>query len=312
MAERAGASASRSKRKPLPLLARLRAWLSEAPAKPMPAPSVPRQARIRKEAAQEPASIPLSRMTVAQWLWGDGFIMPGDADFVLELVKPFGLTPAMSMLDLSAGLGGPARAIAQAFGTYVTGLERSEERAKRGMEMSVAADLAKRAAIAHYDPETVELRKNGFDCILGRGALHTVVDKERLLRVLHVGLKQKGQLLLNEFTSDPSAGERPEMAAWVARESYPPRLWTVSQYTDCLSGLGFDIRVIEDVSNLYRSMIVAGWARMLQEVDLRAMSRKHRITVLDEAELWMHRIAALESGALRVFKIYALLNKPAR
>ena len=148
-------------------------------------------------------------MKVAQWLWGDGFIMPGGSDFVLELVKPFGLTPAMSMLDLSAGLGGPARAIAQASGTYVTGLERSAERAKLGMAMSTKVNLQKRAAIGQYNPETVELRPNGFDCILGRGATYNVAEKERLLRVLYQGMKQRGQLLLNEFTLDPAVGAKP-------------------------------------------------------------------------------------------------------
>ncbi len=238
--------------------------------------------------------------------------MPGDAEFILELVKPFGLTPAMSMLDLSAGLGGPARAIAQAFGTYVTGLERSAERAALGMKLSTAANLAKRAAISHYNPESVELRANGFDCILGRGSTYNVVEKERLLRVLYSGLKQRGQLLLNEFVIDPAAGQRPELSAWASRESFPPQLWTLEQYTDCLSSLGFDIRIVEDFSQIYRNMIVAGWSRMLKEVDLRSMSRRNLLTIVDEAELWMRRIAALESGALRVYKIYMLLNKPAR
>src|SRR5579863_5259195 len=67
---------------------------------------------------------PPDRLTVLQWLHGPGFLIPGDATYVLEIVKPFHLSPAMTMLDLAAGLGGPARAIAEAFNTYVTGYER--------------------------------------------------------------------------------------------------------------------------------------------------------------------------------------------
>jgi cyclopropane fatty-acyl-phospholipid synthase-like methyltransferase len=249
---------------------------------------------------------------VTQWLWGDGYVSPGGPEFVLDLVKPFGLTPAMSTLDLSAGLGGPARTIAQAFGTYVTGLERSPERAKRAMELSVAANLAKRASIVHYNPETLELRANSFDCVMGRGATYAVLEKERLLRVVHQGMKQRSQIVFTEFTVDPSVGEKPQLAAWMARESSPPSLWTIGQYTDCLASLGFDIRVCEEITQTYRSAIVAAWARMLNEVDLKAMAKQHRLTIIDEAELWMRRIAALESGALKVFRIYALLNKPAR
>ncbi|MBV8654080.1 MAG: hypothetical protein JO255_21655, partial [Alphaproteobacteria bacterium] len=159
---------------------------------------------------------------------------------------------------------------------------------------------------------TVELRPNGFDCILGRGATYAVAEKERLLRVLYQGMKQRGQLLLNEFTIDHTPGTKPELAAWMAKESYPPVLWTVEQYNDCLTSLGFDIRVVEDITSIYRSMIIAGWARLLKEVDLRGMSREHLLVVVGEAELWMKRVAALESGALRVYRIYALVNKPAR
>ncbi len=276
-----------------PLFARVRGWFG----KPASTAAVPAPPIERRRADLEVVVAPLDRTTVAQWLWGAGFVMPGDEHYVIELVKPFGLTPAMSMLDLSAGLGGPARAIAKAYGTYVTGLERSPERARRGMEMSTAANLAKRATIAQYNPENVELRAGGFDCILGRGATYSVVEKQRLLRVVFQGLKQRGQFLLNEFTVDPA---------------FPPALWTIDQYNDCLTSLGFDIRVVEDVTLGYRAMIVAGWVRLLAEFDLRAMARSHLRTVLDEAELWTLRGAALRSGALHVYRLHALANKPTR
>jgi cyclopropane fatty-acyl-phospholipid synthase-like methyltransferase len=292
--------------KPPPFLGRVRTWLRREPV------PVPVSSAGKPRADLEVVVAPLDRATVAQWLWGIGYIMPGDEQYVLELVKPFGLTPAMSMLDLSAGLGGPARAIAQAFGTYVTGLERSPERAKRGMDMSVTANLAKRATIAQYNPETIELRPHGFDCILGRGATYSVVEKERLLRVIFQGLKQRGQLLLNEFTVDTTASDRPELAAWMARESYPPALWTIEQYCDCLTSLGFDIRVVEDVTAHYRTMIIAGWARLLKAVDLKRMPRSHLRTVVNEAELWALRYAALQSGALHVYRLHALATSPAR
>jgi len=294
---------------PPSVLSRLWAWVggrarSSVPSAPPPA------ATSRPD--REAVVAPLDRATIGQWLWGEGFVSPGDEQYILEMVKPFGLTPAMSMLDLSAGLGGPARIIAKAFGTYVTGLERSPERATRGMAMSVEANLAKRATISQYNPETLELRPNSFDCILGRGTTYSVIEKERLFRVVYQGLKQRGQLLFNEFTVDPAIADRPELAAWMARETFPPALWSIEQYQDCLTSLGFDIRVVVDVTALYRSMIIAGWARMLKEVDLKAMARNHLITVINEAELWMLRIAALQSGALHVYRVHAILNKPAR
>ena len=48
---------------------------------------------------------------------------------------------------------------------------------------------------------------------------------------------------------------------------------------------------------------------LLHTVDLRGMPRKHLLSILDEAEAWVHTIAALESGALRVYRFYALASK---
>ena len=292
---------------PPSVLSRLWAWVGGRARSSVPAPLA-----TTSRPAREAVVAPLDRATIGQWLWGKGFVSPGDEQYILDMVKPFGLTPAMSMLDLSAGLGGPARVIAKAFGTYVTGLERSPERATRGMAMSVEENLAKRATISQYNPESLELRPNSFDCILGRGATYSIVEKERLFRVVYQGLKQRGQLLFNEFTVDPVFADRPELAAWMARESFPPALWSIEQYQDCLTSLGFDIRVVVDVTGLYRSMILAGWASMLKEVNLKAMARNHLITVINEAELWMLRIAALQSGALHVYRVHAILNKPSR
>src|SRR5476651_2050232 len=94
-------------------LARVQAWLARLRLRIVKdaAPSVAAPAAATRAIpnAAQPAIAPLDRMTVAQWLWGDGFVMPGNAEFILDTVKPVGLNPAMSMLDISAGLGGAAR-----------------------------------------------------------------------------------------------------------------------------------------------------------------------------------------------------------
>ena len=249
---------------------------------------------------------PLDPLTVRQWLWGSGFIVPGTAEYVLGLVKPFAANPAMSILDIAAGLGGPARTIADAFDTYITGLERDPETAVRGMAMSVTAGKQKHAPISVMNPETLELKAGAYDCIFGRGATYAVQDKERFMRVLIMGLKPRGQLLLTDYLVDPALAERPELAAWQALELFPPALWSVQQYTDCLKSLGFDIRITEDITTQYKAQIVLGWDNLLQTVDIRKLPRAHQLTVLDEAERWVKTIIALDSGAHTVFRFYAL------
>ena len=75
--------------------------------------------------AVDPASaLSLPQLQVLRKIWGGDFVSPGDAEHILDLVKPLGLNPKMSLLDFGAGIGGPARAISKEFGVWITGLEQ--------------------------------------------------------------------------------------------------------------------------------------------------------------------------------------------
>jgi SAM-dependent methyltransferase len=249
---------------------------------------------------------PLDPYTVRQWLWGQGFIVPGNADYVLTLVNPFGLNTAVTMLDVAAGLGGPARVVSAAFNTYVTGLEPDSELAQRGMEMSVAAGRQKHAPVSVYDPEAFELKTGTFDCIFGRGATYMVRDKERFMRVLILGLKPGGQLLLTDYVLEPSLAERPELPLWSSLQPSKPSLWTVQQYTDCFKSLGFDIRIIEDITHDVKQQIIIGWDNLVQHVDIKALPRPHKLAVVNEAERWVKTIMALDAGVVKAYRFYAI------
>ena len=49
----------------------------------------------------------------------------------------------MSILDLGAGLGGPARTLVEKLGLWITGREISAELARAEIDLSIAAGMAK-------------------------------------------------------------------------------------------------------------------------------------------------------------------------
>ena len=51
---------------------------------------------------------------------------PGGREHILTMVETFGLDPAMTVLDLGAGLGGATRTMCSKFGVWVTGFEVDE------------------------------------------------------------------------------------------------------------------------------------------------------------------------------------------
>jgi SAM-dependent methyltransferase len=256
-------------------------------------------------APREPVP-PLDAPTIRQWLWGRGFYVPGDARHVLELVRSLALEPAMGLLDAAAGLGGPARVIAEEYGVTVSALERDPDLARRGMEMSAASGLRKQAPVKVLHPETFELRAATFDRVLAREATDMVQDKERFLRVLVLALKPPGQLLMTDFVIEPSSAERPALGAWAALQPHRPMLWSLRQYSDCLRSLGLELRMPEDMTDAYKRQILGGWDNLLQTVNLRSLPRADRLAIVDELEHWVRTITALDSGALKMYRFHAL------
>ena len=261
------------------------------------------------EAAAAASIPPLDALTIRQWLWGPGFHIPGNTDYVLNLMKPFAANPATGMLDVAAGLGGVARLIAEEFGAYVSGLERDPELVRRGMEMSIAAGKAKQAAIYPMDPEAFELKAGSFDCIIGRDATYMVRDKERFIRVLILGLKPEGKLLLTDFVVEPAQAQRPELATWTALQPYKPMLWSLQQYVDCLKSLGCDDRGAVDITAELKAQIILGWYKLLQTVAIKQLPRTHQLALLDEAERWVRTIVTLDSGALKAYRFLAVAGR---
>jgi SAM-dependent methyltransferase len=260
-------------------------------------------ARVVAAAAREEP--PLDAPTLAQWLWGAGFHIPGGEEHVLNLVKPFALNPAMSMLYLGAGLGGGARAIATKYATYVTALEVDDGLARRGMEMSTLQGMQRRAPVTAYVPETIELRAHSFDCILARQSTFTLADKQQFLKLLVTSLKPRGHLLITDYVLAPKAGG-PALEAWQRQQRRPAHLWTAGQYDECLTRLGLDSRVTEDTTERLRQLILSGWAQMINTIDLHSLPKQHLLAIVDEAERWVRTIEAIDAGALKMYRFYAL------
>jgi SAM-dependent methyltransferase len=263
--------------------------------------AVPNENITASQAALDP-------LAIRQRLYGRGYIIPGDAAFVLELAAPFRLASSSALLDLAAGLGGPARTIAQAFHAQVTGIEREHERASQGNAISAALKAAHLVQIKPCDPESLELDAARFDGALGREASYAVAEKERFLRVVAQSLRTRGQIVLTDFALDRAAGERDELGRWRDSLARPASLWTAAQYADCFKSLGFRLQRADDISVLYRRQIVAAWAGYLRAGDIKGMAPPQVEAVLAEAEACLRTVAALESGALKYHRFEAIAH----
>ncbi len=289
----------------VPFKMRLKAWWDGNDLQ-IKQPAAPEARSASASPERPPLSWTEARIDLAQKIWGEGFSSPGEETYILGLVKTLGLTPAMSVLDLGAGLGGAGRVMAQNFGCWVTALEAKPELAQAGNEISTKAGMAKKAPVEAFDPVTVELKQNAYDVVFSQGALFTTAGKERLLQQVAAALKDRGQLLFADFVKADAVADDGPLSEWIQSEPVEPRLWSAQDYSHYIETLGMDVRVVEDISDRFKGMVLQGWAGFLSSIEETGLDHATGAALVTEIELWTRRTQALDSGELRVCRIHAI------
>lgn len=246
-----------------------------------------------------------ARIKVAERIWGAGYVSPGGTDHVMQLVKPFGLNPKMSVADLSAGAGGAGRAICETFGMWVTAMEPNDVLAAHGMEESTMAGLAKKVPIIAYDPESVELRPNGFDCVFVKEMFFTVVNKRHLFSSIVKSLKKNGQLLFTDYVLARTDHMEEATQNWAAHEPIRPEMWSIKQIREYLEKQGMEIRIEDDMTDEMCKLILKGWNEAMPNFRPGTFEPELGEALLAEAELWARRLEVLMSGDVRCYRVHA-------
>ncbi len=247
-----------------------------------------------------------ARIKIAERIWGAGYVSPGGTEHIMELIKPIGLNPKMSVADINAGLGGAGRAISESFGMWVTAMEPNDCIAAHGMEQSTMAGMGKKVPVIAYDPESVELRPNGFDCIFAKELFFTVVNKRHLFATIIKALKKNGQLLFTDYVLARTDHMEEPTQNWAAHEPKRPEMWSIKQTRDYLEKQGLDIRIEDDMTDVMCGLILRGWGEALGNFRPGHFEPELGEALLAEAELWARRLAVLQSGDVRVYRVHAI------
>lgn len=318
----------------IPLSLRLKAWwegydtedlarylakrqpAAEPPAPPAPekkAPELPVITPLQGEAEPDPV-LPIdpwdqNRIDVAQLIWGRGFCGPGGPEYVIAMSKLLTLTPEMSMMHLGAGLGGPARTLAEHFGVWVTGYETSESLVAAGSELSAIAGLAKKASLTYLDLDEPRPFERKYDRALVDDFLSLIPDKQDLLVRIEESLKPDGLCLITDyFLASDRTLEHPDYRDWMLKEPRKPCLVHVDELVEILQRAGYNVRVNDDLSADYVTLIDQTWAGADQIVaQLYAQPGQAQLVnvVCKEAELWARRARLLRGGHVTYRRLLA-------
>jgi hypothetical protein len=172
------------------------------------------------------------------------------------------------------------------------------------MERSTKHGMAKHAPVGHYDPENFKYTKR-VDSIFAKEMFFTVRNKDPLWNALEACLKPRGQLLFTDYVLEHAESRTDGLRSWFAHEPVEPLPLTVDQYCAAFQQRNLDIRITEDITDQYRSLILTAIQSLHDHLSCHSMDNGTRLAVIEEVELWARRVAALQDG-LKVFRILAL------
>lgn len=261
---------------------------------------------------EEPATPwPVRRLDALQRVWGDGFTTTGEAMQLEKLLPHLDLSEKKSVLLLGAGLGGAGQMIVEKTGAWVTGYESDADLAELGKERIRFKGLTRRTPVTYSSYEKLKLKPKSFDVCIALEKLYTVSDKKAALEAIVGGLRSNGELWYTDFCLPSTEAPLPAVREWIESEPVTPSLWPGTVTQALLGKFDLDVRAAADVTREHRSRIFRSLFTFLA-----GTNKAELLEIVDglfpELEALGKRIAAIDSGGLKVIRFQAFKNPEKR
>jgi SAM-dependent methyltransferase len=210
-----------------------------------------------------------------------------------SLARRAGVGAASRVLDLCAGLGGPARFLASRRRSSVVALELHAGRAAGAARLN---RLVKQSGVTvvRADATTLPFRAGVFDACLSQEALLHIPDKPAVLGECHRVLVRGGRLAFTDWIAFPGLAdrERQRLWEWMAATT----LQTLEGYRRLLGRAGFAAVEAEDLSGEWRAIVRRRLElhRALRPQQEARFGRRHYV----EYQLHAFFVGLIEAGKL--------------
>jgi sarcosine/dimethylglycine N-methyltransferase len=172
---------------------------------------------------------------------------------VAALARKAGVASTTRVLDVCAGLGGPARFLAHRFGCRVVAVELNSGRAAGAARLTRLVGLDRHVVIARADATALPFADARFDACLSQEAFLHIADKATMLGECRRVLRPGGRLAFTDWIARPRLGdlERQRLREWMAATT----LQTIEGYRALLGRAGFTTVEASDLSDEWRPIL---------------------------------------------------------
>jgi len=170
----------------------------------------------------------------------------GGLEAVETLGRRAGIDTSSRVLDVCAGLAGPARFVARRWGARVTGIDLNPDRVAGARRLSAAVGLSGLVRVVRGDAQRLPFRACAFTAVVSQEGLLHVPDKASALGECRRVLLPGGRIAFSDWVATPrlADGERRRLDEWMAAVT----LQSMESYRALLARAGFVAIGAEDLS----------------------------------------------------------------
>jgi sarcosine/dimethylglycine N-methyltransferase len=190
-------------------------------------------------------------------------LFPHDQDHYDALAKCAHIGSGTKVVDLCAGLGGPARYLAHRYGAFVTGVELTPARVVGAAELTQRVGLSSQVQVVEGNVTALPLPDASQDAVVSQEALFHVPDLARALSEAHRVLRPGGRIAFTDWIAHKSLSAADEQLLWDGMAA--ATLINIDQHSELLRSAGFEIESIEDETDRW-GIILAERLRMYQKL----------------------------------------------
>jgi sarcosine/dimethylglycine N-methyltransferase len=199
------------------------------------------------------------------------------------------------VLDLCAGLGGPARFLASRRGCHVVAVELNAGRATGAARLTRLVRLQTRVRVVRGDATALPFPAARFEACVSQEALLHIDDKAAVLAEAHRVLVPGGRLAFTDWVARPTLGdgERRRLHEWMAATT----LQGLDGYRTLLGAAGFGAVSVEDLADEWRTILRARlqmFRAMREETIARLGEQRYR----EYEQLYAFFVGLIEAGKL--------------
>ena len=227
----------------------------------------------------------------------------GGVEAVLALGAAAGVDQHTVVADVGAGLGGPARVLAAAFGCRVLCIDRDAQRCRDAASLTARVDLQDLVTVSCMDVLRDRPPFDEVDVLWGQAAWVHFPDPRKFLDTWLPIVKPDGRVVMADAFMNRSPVTEGEVGALRQLErSWSAHLQPLSTWIDALETHGWRASLIQDVTDA----AVDSFERLQRQAEHWPSGD----VTPEEREGWTHTLNAFEAGLVRGYHVVAFRATP--